>query len=65
MTYTPKHQHPHTCSPSTRDCTVCAYEDAAERAAIQTEGQGHSDFERAVALILERRRKGQRVLLAG
>ena len=55
----------HKCSPTPHDCTVCAHEDAAERAAIQTEGQDRSAYERAVALILERRRKGQRVLLAG
>ena len=55
----------HKCLPTEHDCTVCAHEDAAERAAIQTEGQDRSAYERAVALILERRRKGQRVLLAG
>ena len=52
----------HKCSPTERDCNVCAHEDAAERAAIQTEGKPRSDFERAVALILESRRRGQREL---
>jgi hypothetical protein len=52
----------HKCRPTPDDCTVCVHEDAAERAAIQTEGQDRSLYERAVALILERRKRGQREL---
>lgn len=65
MTYTAKNQHPHTCSPSPRDCHVCSHEDAAERAAIQTDGKPLSAYQKALQLILESRRRGQRVMLAG
>ena len=53
---------PHDC-PDPSQCARCAREDAAERAAIQTEGQDRSAYERAVALILERRRRGQMALI--
>jgi hypothetical protein len=52
---------PHVC-PDPSQCQRCALEDAAERAAIQTEGQDRSAYERAVTLILESRRRGQREL---
>lgn len=61
MTYQSQNRHKHEChDPS--ECPRCTYEDAAERAAIQTEGQDRSAYERAVALILERRKRGQRTL---
>lgn len=49
------------CQP--HDCARCQAEDAGERAAIQTEGQDRSAYERAVALILESRRRGQMALI--
>jgi hypothetical protein len=53
--------HPHDC---TGPCPRCEHEDAAERVAIQTEGQAMSAeaWQRAIALLLESRRPGQRAL---
>lgn len=61
VTYQPRNQFSHVC-PDPAQCARCEREDAAERAAIQTEGEDRSAFERAVALILESRRRGQREL---
>ena len=62
MTHQPRNAYPHVC-PDPSQCQRCAREDAAERAAIQTEGQDRSSYERAVALILESRRRGQMSLI--
>lgn len=61
MTYQPQNKYQHDC-PTPSECLLCAHEDAAERAAIQTEGKPLGDYQRALALILERRRRGQREL---
>jgi len=51
--------HKHDCR---GHCPRCDHEDAAERAAIQTEGQDRSAFERAIELLKAKRRPGQRQL---
>jgi hypothetical protein len=57
--YYTKNAHPHTC---TGPCPTCEREDIAKRAAIQTEGQDRSAYERAVELLKRQRRTGQRAL---
>lgn len=64
MSYQAANRYPHACTDPSR-CELCQHEDASERAAIQTEGQGLSVYQRAVELLRQQRRPGQRALLAG
>jgi hypothetical protein len=59
MTYQPTNKFPHDCR---GPCPTCEREDIAKRAAIQTEGQDRSAYERAVELLKRQRRTGQRAL---
>jgi hypothetical protein len=54
-----RNAHPHDCR---GPCPRCESESIAERVAIQTEGKPVSAFERAIELLKERRRPGQRAL---
>ena len=65
MAYESTNKYPHKCHPDARTCTECMHVDIGERAAIMTDGQPVSAYEKAVALLMERRRPGQRALLAG
>jgi len=51
------------CDPS--KCSRCQREDAGERAAIQTEGQPDTEWERAVSVALLARQPGQKTLGLG